>query len=608
MVKRRKPKRTLLRGIGAARGVARGPACVLITQEFKVPTGRIAANEIPAEIRRLRAALRGARESIASLRAELGKDTGDPAKGILESHQMILQDRVLQREIIAAIQAERMNAAHAVRSILTAKAHYLESLQSEVFSARAADIRDVERRLLGHFLGDEASVVAQLPTGSIVVASELSPSDTAALDPARIAAFVTERGTLASHVTILARSRGIPAVVGVPGALERITDGVTLIVDGERGAVIISPTRVDLTEFAEVEKYEAGITKMLGTDAPRPGETRDGKRITVEANIESPAGAEIAHLQGAEGIGLFRTEFIFMGSVGFPPEERQCEAYAQVARTFGEQPVTIRTIDLGGDKTAALMGQPREANPFLGLRGIRFCFENPEVFRTQVRAILRTAPLGNLRMMLPMISNLEQLQRARTMVTAARDELVAEGLAIPERIAIGVMIEVPSAVIMSDVLARACDFFSIGSNDLIQYTLVVDRGNEHIAHLYDPIDPAVLRSIAQTIANAHAAGIAVGSCGELSGDTLGTLLLTGLGIDALSVTPTLVRRVKGLLSQVRARDLTRLAERCLAAESATEVKSIIRESLAGDEQFVFEEREGRLLCQWRPGTAAQKGK
>lgn len=606
MVRRRKPKRVLLQGIGAARGVARGPARVLIAPDFKVPTGRITHDAVPAELRRLRAALGRARESIASLRSGLGKEAGDPAKGILDSHQMILQDRVLVREFRAAIKAERMNAAHAVRSILTAKAHYLESLQSEVFSARAADIRDVERRLLGHLMGDEASIVAQLPAGSVLVASELSPSDTAALDPARVAAFVTERGTLESHVTILARSRGLPAVVGVPDVLARIREGADLIVDGERGTVIVSPTRADIGEFSAIEAYEARITRMLGTAAEPSGMTRDGKRIAVEANIENPGGAEGALAQGAEGIGLFRTEFLFMGIVGFPPEERQVEAYAEVARTFGEKPVTIRTIDLGGDKTAALMGQPREANPFLGLRGIRFCFENPEVFRTQLRAIWRAAPAGNLRIMLPMISRLEQLQRAQAMIAAVREELIAEGVKLPARIPIGMMIEVPSAVIMSAALARACDFFSIGSNDLIQYTLVVDRGNEKIAHLYDPIDPAVLRAVAQTIASAHGAGIPVASCGELSGDTLGTLLLTGLGIDALSVTPTLVQRVKGLLSQVRAKDLEELARQCLEAESATEVRRVIQERLAGDEQFIFEEQEGRLLCRWRPGTGEGK--
>ncbi len=598
LVKGRKRRRTVLRGVAASPGQAMGPIYLLVSQEFHVPRRRVPPQAVASEIRRFRGALRLAREEISAVRARLGTNPEDPADQILASHLMIFQDRELMREIAAAIKVERMNAAHAVRRVLVAKTHYLESLPSEVFRTRAADIRDVERRLLGQLLGAESSAGAQIPEGAIVVATEILPSDMAALDPERVAAFVIERGTLASHVTIMARSRGVPAVVGIADIQEVLPENETAIVDGERGFVVVAPSRQDIDAHRASQDRADRLSARLYERKESPGETRDGKRIPVRANIERPGDAAIARAGGAEGVGLFRTEFLFMGAAGFAREVVQQEVYRQVVETFPEHPVTLRTLDLGGDKTASLMGLPREDNPFLGLRGIRFCLEHPEILLVQIRAILRASVGGKAQILLPMISTVSELRRARELVRRAAAELVAAGQETPAEIPVGVMIEVPSAALMSDALARDADFFSIGSNDLTQYILAADRGNEQVASLYNWLDPAVLRAIHHTVRGAGAGGIPVASCGEMSSETLGMLLLVGLGVDELSVAPGQVRRVRALLGGVRASELAKLAERCLAADDIDQVLRVIRETLAPDPQFEFEERDGRWLCHW----------
>jgi phosphotransferase system enzyme I (PtsI) len=605
MVKARRTRRILLRGIGAAPGLAKGPAHFLVSSELRVTREPVSREGVPAEIRRFRTALRKARDEIREMRMCLGKRLGresdDPGDQILASHQMILQDRELMREIVEAIKAERVNADYVVRRAFLAKAHYLQSLPSEFFRSRAVDIRDVERRLLSHLLGTTSSAAARIVAGSVVVASEIPPSETAALDPQHVAAFATEHGTLTSHVTIMARARGVPAVVGLGAELKAIPEGETLIVDGETGVVIVAPNREDLRFFETTLDRERQVAALIAGREDLPGQTLDGKPVSVLANIERPEDAARALEAGAEGIGLYRTEFFFMDATRFPEESTQLRAYQEVARAFAEQPVVIRTMDLGGDKYAALMGVPHEENPFLGLRGIRFCLEHPELFLVQLRAILGAASGGNVGIMLPMISNVAELRESRALIARATEDLRRAGSTPPEQVDVGIMIEVPSAVLMSDALAREADFFSIGSNDLVQYSLAVDRGNERIAHLYDPIDPAVLRAIDLTVRSARRAGIPVGSCGEMSGELPGLLLLVGLGVEKLSVAPLLVRRVKAMLGQVRARDLEDLARRCLEAPGSAEVWQSIREALQAYPQFHFEERDGRWTCQWRPG-------
>jgi len=602
---KRKYRRRVLSGIGASPGLAMGPARLFVSQEYHVPTHGVAPDKLAAEIKRFRQAMSQSRDELVNLRAKLKLKADDPADQILASHQMILQDRELIREIVMAIKSEQMNAAHAVRRIFQAKAHYLESLSNELFRARAADIIDVKRRVIRHILSKETGPQFQIPQGSILVASEITPSDTALMDPTHVVAFVTERGTLVSHVTIMARSRGVPAVIGLHADIKRIDDNVPVIVDGDMGTVIVAPNRKDIARYKESSKRENFINRLLVDHDNRPIEMLDGKSVSVRANIGGPEDSQSASLSGAEGIGLFRSEFFFMGKIGFPDEMTQAKSYEDVIGTFPDAPVTIRTLDLGGDKTEALMGDLHEDNPFLGLRGIRFCLEHKDIFITQLRAILRASVLGNVRILLPMISSLEELRNSRELVRQTEKQLASEGVELGEPVPVGVMIEVPSAVFMSDQLALEADFFSIGSNDLIQYTLAVDRGNERIAPLYDFLNPAVLRAIRQTVVNAHEAGIEVGSCGEMSGEMLGLLLLIGMGVDEISVVPSLVKRVKALLTFVSAADLETLANRCLAAGCVDEVRQIIQDDLGRQNQFSFEYHNNRFVCQWHPDLDAE---
>jgi phosphoenolpyruvate-protein phosphotransferase (PTS system enzyme I) len=606
MPRQRKARRLLLSGIGASPGLARGPACQLVSLEYNVPTSRIPPKQVASEIRKFRRALSDSRDEIRSLRDNLKMKSGDPGDLILVSHQMILSDRELMREIAMAIKSERMNAAHAVRRIFQAKARYLESLSSDLFRSRAADIIDVKGRVIRHILGKKAGLLHNLPKGSILVASELNPSDTAVLDPEKVVAFVTDHGTLASHVTIMARARGVPAVIGIPDVTKRIPEDAPLIVDGDRGIVIVSPNRNDIAEYNEAQKRVETIHQLLSGRESEVAVTLDGKEIPTRANVGGPEDAPAAKASGAEGVGLFRSEFFFLEKTSFPSENVQTESYTKVVRAFPGAPVTIRTLDLGGDKTASLMGEIHEDNPFLGLRGIRFCFEHKEIFNVQLRALLRASVHGNVRILLPMISNLDELREAKVLISGNIQALRSEGIDIPDKIEVGVMIEVPSAVMMADKLAKEADFFSIGSNDLIQYTLAVDRGNERIASLYDALNPAVLRAIDQTIAGAHKARISVGSCGEMSGDLMGLLMLIGIGVDEVSVVPSLVRRVKALISRIEFAELERMAARCLDAGCIIDVRRIVKETLDSKDQFQIEEQEGRLNCRWFPEKIQEK--
>ncbi|MBM3318570.1 MAG: phosphoenolpyruvate--protein phosphotransferase, partial [Candidatus Eisenbacteria bacterium] len=409
----RRGRRRELQGRGASPGLAVGRAHRLTSREIRVPPDELPLGGAGAEIRRFRRALRAARREIQQLRDRLGRGGDDPGTQILGSHLLILQDRELMREIVAAIAGERLGAAHIAQRVFLAKAHYLESLSSELFRARAADIRDVSNRLLGHLLAEERAPGAGIPEGAVLVAAEIAPSEVAAISPQLVAAMLLQRGTLVSHVTIMARSRGIPAVVGLGEALDDIADGETLLVDGARGLVVVAPQPEDLERFHQGRAREARVAQLLAGAEDRPTETRDGRRVPVLANIDRPEDAGAALAAGAEGIGLFRTEFFFMDAASFPDEETQVGAYREAVRALAGRPVTIRTLDLGGDKQAALMGVAPEENPYLGLRGVRFCLQHPEIFSTQLRALARVAAEGPLRLLVPMVGDVGQLRETR---------------------------------------------------------------------------------------------------------------------------------------------------------------------------------------------------
>lgn len=569
-------KETLrLRGVAASPGLVEGVAHVVQHEEGPQEEQTVAPRAVKDELRRFRVAVRRARDEIAALRECLIVDPEDPGTAILEAHRLILEDQDLLREVAALMEGERLAADSATRRIFRSYATHFESSEADILRARAVDIRDVKRRILRQ-LGADPSEPHRLPAHPVVlVARDLTPSDTASMDRSKVLAFVTEHGGPTSHVAILARSRGIPAVVGMGNLAGQIVEGDRILVDGTIGEVVVRPRPTEVRTFHIRQAARERLTRAADAAIGKPAVTLDGRDVVLLANIETPEDAGIAADAGADGVGLYRTEFFFMREPRLPDEEAQTRVYRQAIRRMRGKPVTIRTMDLGGDKLASYLGTTREDNPFLGMRGIRFSLAHPDVFRQQIRAILRASTAGSVRIMLPMVSCVDELRAARKVVGECEAELRSEGTAVAESVPLGVMIEIPAAVAIADLLAREADFFSIGSNDLIQYTLAVDRGNEKIAHLYDPFHPSVLRLLRQTVLAAREAGIPVSSCGEMSGQPLGALVLIGLGCHQLSVSPFQLPMVKSLVRAVRLAGMESLVVSALSLPTGIEVRSLL---------------------------------
>jgi phosphoenolpyruvate-protein phosphotransferase (PTS system enzyme I) len=563
------------RGVPASPGLTEGPAHIVIHEEGVQEERSISPRAVRAEVRHFRVAVGRARDEIQALKECMIVDPEDPGTKILDAHMMILDDQIVLREIITLIEDDKLAAESAVRRIFRAMAASLEASGTDYFRSRAVDLRDVKRRILRH-LGSDPTEPQKMPTHPVViVARDITPSETAALDRDRVLAFVTDHGGPTSHVAILARSRGIPSVVGLGSLAEHVREGDPLLVDGYTGDVIVRPAPADTGSFQERRADREARFRTLPAVSGKPSTTLDGREVILLANIETPEDAGEAWDAGAEGVGLYRTEFFFIREPRLPDEEAQVRVYRQTVRKMRNRPVTIRTMDLGGDKLASYLGTTREDNPFLGMRGIRFSLAHPDIFRLQVRAILRAASMGSVRIMLPMVSSVEELRAARRILSECTAELLKEGHPVPENVPVGVMIEIPAAVAIADLLAREADFFSIGSNDLIQYSLAVDRGNEKIAHLYDPFHPAVLRLLRQTILSAREAGIPVSSCGEMSGHPLGALVLLGLGCYSLSVSPHRIPIIKSIIRSVRLSGLEALVLAALASPTSGEVRSLL---------------------------------
>ena len=562
----------MLRGIPVSQGVSQGRVVVLNRSRIVPAKAGFELGDQAGEEDRLKTALAETRAQILAVQEKLRDELGAKESLIFDAHLLVLEDPALLEEVHRQVREEHLTPEFAFYTASEKYATALSAVEDSYLSERAADIRDVTQRVLGNLIGQpQRAGVSDLTEPCIVVANDLTPSDTAQLDPAKVLGFVTEVGSRTSHTAILARSLQIPAVLGLGEAIEELKPGQTVLLDGFNGFVIISPSEQTLFEYGQLVERQSSIEESLDEIRTEPAKTLDGHTIILSANIERAGDVEAVRKSGATGVGLFRTEFLFINRSDLPNEEEQFQAYKKVTESLAPEPVIIRTLDLGGDKLLSHVNVAAEMNPFLGWRAIRLCLEEKDLFRTQLRAILRASAFGDLKIMYPMVSGMDELDAANVLLDECRDQLRAEGFEFADNLEIGVMIETPSAAMIADSLARCVKFFSIGTNDLIQYSLAVDRLNEKIAHLYEPTHPGILRLIKTTVDSGQAQKIWTGVCGEMAGELSMVPLLIGLGVAELSVVPSLVPRVKMLIRSIEMVQARELAEFALNCDSPGEI-------------------------------------
>jgi phosphoenolpyruvate-protein phosphotransferase (PTS system enzyme I) len=568
---------TTLTGIAASPGIAIGPVHVVDPEEIEVLDGHVAPQDVPAEQERFRAAIHQSLEEVQGLREKIALETGEEHAKLLDPQIDILEDPDATEQTLAAIDRDGRPAAWCYRRILGAVAAKLEEADGEYYRDRALDVRDVKRRVLGHLGGVRTHTLSDLRVPSLVVASDIAPSEMALVSRDRILGLATDLGGRTSHTAIMARARGIPAVVGLRQALDTAREGALALVDGTRGVAVFDPEPEVLEEHRLRQRRYEEMAANLAVLKDRPCVTRDGVDVHLGANLEVPEELPSVVEHGAEGIGLYRTEFFYLSRATLPTEDSQYHAYRTIVEAMNPRPVVIRTLDVGGDKFASYLGTPTERNPFLGMRGLRFSLQRQDIFRTQLRAIFRASAHGNVRVMFPMVIGLEDFRRAREIVEAVRCDLAREGIPAAAHVPLGVMVETPASVFGIDLLAREADFVSIGTNDLIQYTLAVDRGNEETAPMYEPLHPAVLRALRTVVEAGRAHGKPVGICGEMAGEPLYAVVLLGLGLVEFSVSPFLVPEIKTILNESTCVDAAALAEECLALPTPADVRSVVGE-------------------------------
>ena len=565
----------MISGILASPGIAFGKALLLKEDEIVIDRKKISADQVDQEVERFLSGRAKASAQLETIKTKAGETFGEEKEAIFEGHIMLLEDEELEQEIIALIKDKHMTADAAAHEVIEGQASALEELDDEYLKERAADVRDIGKRLLRNILGLKIIDLSAIQDEVILVAADLTPSETAQLNLKKVLGFITDAGGRTSHTSIMARSLELPAIVGTGSVTSQVKNDDYLILDAVNNQVYVNPTNEVIDKMRAVQEQVASEKAELAKLKDLPAITLDGHQVEVCANIGTVRDVEGAERNGAEGVGLYRTEFLFMDRDTLPTEEEQFAAYKAVAEARGSQAVIVRTMDIGGDKELPYMNFPKEENPFLGWRAIRIAMDRKEILRDQLRAILRASAFGKLRIMFPMIISVEEVRALRKEIEIYKQELRDEGKAFDESIEIGVMVETPAAATIARHLAKEVDFFSIGTNDLTQYTLAVDRGNDMISHLYQPMSPSVLNLIKQVIDASHAEGKWTGMCGELAGDERATLLLLGMGLDEFSMSAISIPRIKKIIRNTNFEDAKVLAEQALAQPTTDELMTLV---------------------------------
>ncbi len=565
------------KGIAVSPGISIGKCLIVDSEDYRIPRREIDSPQRMGEIQRVRNGFRDAIEELTALERAQGEAGGGRIKDIFAVHLRFLRDRSLRRRITDLVHTESVTAEYAVSTVLREIASHFETgVKDAYMRERAADIYDIERRLLRRLLGTKREDILHLTEEVVVVARELSPTQTAGFNRDYVRGIASDAGGRTSHAAIVARSLGIPAVVALEDLTEVVRGGDTVIIDGNRGIVVVNPDDETIGQYEAYSREFVALEHKLDAIREKPAVTRDGVRIELLGNIEFPDEAEAVLEKGGEGVGLYRTEFLYLNRPTEPVEQEQYEAYAETVRVFQDRRVVIRTFDLGADKYTQSRRAAAEPNPFLGLRSIRFCLQNLTMFKTQLRAILRASVLGQVKVMFPLITNIQELMQAKMILHDVMEDLDEEGIPYNRDIDVGIMIETPSAALTASTLARDADFFSIGTNDLTQYTLAVDRGNELVSTLYSAADPAVLRLMRTVIQDAYKAQIDVSVCGETASEPEYVMLLLGLGVRTLSLTPPMIPEIKQVIRSVTLEECNALARKVLAMNSERQISGYLR--------------------------------